>query len=81
MARSYRHADRVVAVSEGVAADTRHLTGLTADICVQLTAMDAYIRGYRIRVPANCTAAESPERKEAALDYMGRVLKCDTAPL
>ena len=31
MARSYRHADRVVAVSEGVAADTRHLTGLTAD--------------------------------------------------
>lgn len=57
------------------------LTGLTADICVQLTAMDAYIRGYRIRVPANCTAAESPERKEAALDYMGRVLKCDTAPL
>ncbi len=57
------------------------LAGLATDICVQLTAMDAYIRGYRIRVPANCTAAESPERKEAALDYMGRVLKCDTAPL
>lgn len=31
MARSYRHADRVVAVSQGVADDTRRLTGLASD--------------------------------------------------
>lgn len=62
---------------------TRTLTvcGIAADICVQLTAMDAFQRGFRLRVPADCTAAESPERLAAALGYMERVLGCDTAPV
>lgn len=56
------------------------ICGLATDICVQLTAMDAFLREYRVWVPADCNAAESREDKEAALAYMAGVLKCDTAP-
>lgn len=56
------------------------ITGLATDICVQMTAMDAFLRDYRIKVPANCTAAESLERKQVALGYMREILRCDIAP-
>lgn len=59
------HAERVIIV------------GLATDICVQLTAMDANMRGFKIWVPADCTAAESPAQKRAALAYMQRVLRAD----
>ncbi len=52
------------------------LVGLSADICVHLTAMDAYMRGYKLWVPADCIAAESSESKAAALRHMSTVLKC-----
>jgi nicotinamidase-related amidase len=44
---------------------------------VQLTAMDAFLREYRIRVPSDCTSAESGPAKDAALEYMASILKCD----
>lgn len=53
------------------------IAGLATDICVQLSAMDANLRGYQLWVPADCTAAESPALKRDALDYMARVLKAD----
>lgn len=53
------------------------LCGVAADMCVQLTAADAFLRGYEVWVPADCTAAETPQAKAAALRYMARVLKCD----
>lgn len=53
------------------------LAGLAADICVQLTAMDANLRGYALWVPSDCTAAESDAAKAASLAYMKRVLKAD----
>lgn len=53
------------------------LCGLAADMCVQLTAADAFLRGFRVWVPSDCTAAETPEQKAAALKYMRTVLKCD----
>jgi nicotinamidase-related amidase len=53
------------------------LCGLAADICVQLTAADAFLRGFEVWVPADCTAAESPAAKAAALRYMQTILKCD----
>jgi nicotinamidase-related amidase len=62
---------------------TRELVicGLATDICVQLTAMDAFLREYdSIWVPSDCTAAESEEAKAASLAYMASVLKCDTSP-
>lgn len=56
------------------------ICGLATDICVQMTAMDAFLREYRIWVPSDCTAAESEPTKTASLAYMANVLKCDTAP-
>jgi nicotinamidase-related amidase len=60
--------------------ETRELVicGLATDMCVQLTAGDAFLREFDTWVPADCTAAESTAAKTASLDYMASVLKCDT---
>lgn len=58
-------------------AHTLVLAGLATDICVQITAMDATLRGYKLWVPSDCTAAESDTARKTALDYMKRVLKAD----
>ena len=59
---------------------TRNLVvaGLATDICVQLTAMDANLRGYNLWVPSDCTASESAGLESASLRYMKRVLKAHT---
>jgi nicotinamidase-related amidase len=56
------------------------ICGLATDICVQLTAMDAFLREFTIRVPSDCTAAESEQAKAASLAYMASILKCDVSP-
>lgn len=56
------------------------IVGLAADLCVQITAMDAHLRGYRVWVPPDCTAAETAARKDAAIEYLGAVLGCDVSP-
>ncbi len=56
------------------------LTGLATDNCILFTAMDAYVRGYRLWVPADCTAAESSTAKDHALEHMRRVLKAEIRP-
>ncbi len=56
------------------------ICGLAADICVQITAMDAFLREFKVWVPSDCTAAESPQAKAASLAYMSEILKCDTSP-
>ena len=54
------------------------LAGLATDICVQMTAADAFLRGYQgVWVPSDCTAAESTKARNASLAYMRDVLKCD----
>jgi nicotinamidase-related amidase len=56
------------------------LAGLATDMCVQMTAADAFLRGYEgVWVPSDCTAAETPAAKAASLKYMKDVLKCDVA--
>jgi nicotinamidase-related amidase len=55
------------------------ICGLATDMCVQLTAADAFLREYRTWVPCDCTAAESPDAKEAALAYMAEILRCDVS--
>lgn len=52
------------------------VVGLSTDICVHLTAMDAYMHGYKLWVPGDCTAAESRVSKESCLRQMSRVFKC-----
>ncbi len=56
---------------------TRELvaTGLATGLCVQFSAMGAFVRGYRLWVPGDCTAAETPKRKHAALAWMARALR------
>jgi nicotinamidase-related amidase len=56
------------------------ICGLATDMCVQLTAMDAFLREYPAWVPADCTAAESAEAKGSSLAYMANVLKTDVRP-
>jgi nicotinamidase-related amidase len=54
------------------------LCGLAADICVQMTAADAFLRGgFDVWVPADCIAAETPQAKATAVKYMATILKCD----
>ena len=52
------------------------VVGLATDMCVHLTAMDAYMQGYKVWVPGDCTAAESAASKAESLRLMARVLKC-----
>jgi nicotinamidase-related amidase len=56
------------------------ICGLATDMCVQLTAGDAFLREYPCWVPADCNAAESPKAKKASLAFMADVLKCDVRP-
>lgn len=61
-------------------AHTLVLTGLASNICVLFTANDAYQRGYRLVVPSDCVAANTPAESCAALEQMRVVLKADTRP-
>ena len=54
------------------------LAGYSADNCVMITAIDAYMRDFELFVPPDCIASASPEDKQHALEYMKRVLKVDT---
>jgi nicotinamidase-related amidase len=56
------------------------ICGLATDMCVQMTAADAFLREYKLWVPADCTAAETEEAESTALAYIGRVFKCDVHP-
>lgn len=54
------------------------LCGLTTDSCVLFTANDAYLRGFEIIVPADCSAAITMSRHATALGQMRRTLKATT---
>jgi nicotinamidase-related amidase len=54
-----------------------YVCGLAADMCVQLTAADAFMRGYKVWAPADCTAAETTSAKASAIKHMATILKCD----
>jgi nicotinamidase-related amidase len=53
------------------------LTGLTADMCVLITAVDAHMRDFEISVPRDCTASMSDAVNREALRYMARVPHAD----
>jgi nicotinamidase-related amidase len=52
------------------------IAGLATDICVHLTAMDAFLHGYAVWVPSDCSAAETASWERQASQHMQRVLKC-----
>jgi nicotinamidase-related amidase len=61
-------------------ARTLVLTGLTGDTCVLFTAHDAYMRDYRLVVPADCVASIDPEANRQALRHLARVCDADVSP-
>ena len=65
---------------EYLEAKTLILTGIAGNICVLFTANDAYMRDFRIYVPSDCTASNTMEDNEHALEIMEQVLKADTTP-
>jgi len=65
---------------EHLQARTLILCGLLTDVCVLFTAQDAYLRGYRIVVPADCVVARTTAEGTRALAHMQRVLDADTRP-
>ena len=65
---------------EHLQARTLILCGLLTDVCVLFTAQDAYMRGYRILVPADCVVARTAAEGTRALAHMHRVLDADTRP-
>jgi nicotinamidase-related amidase len=56
------------------------ITGLASEWCVLFTAMDAYVRGYRLVVPQDCIASADRARHAQAVDYLQGVLGADVAP-
>ena len=59
-------------------ANTLILTGVTGDICVLFTANDAYMRDFRLIVPADCVASCNANDNAHALAQMRKVLKANT---
>ncbi len=54
------------------------LCGISANMCVQFTAADAYMRGFKLHIPADCVASHTPDDNDRALQYMNKVLQADT---
>ncbi|CAA9892509.1 Uncharacterized isochorismatase family protein YaaI [Candidatus Methylobacter favarea] len=61
-------------------AETLIITGLTADVCILMTAADAFLRDYKLLVPSDCTASINANDHQQALSYIKRVLRADTRP-
>jgi nicotinamidase-related amidase len=55
---------------EHIGAHTLVLAGFATDLCIAFTANDAHMRGYRVAAPADCTAANTPALKRAALTHV-----------
>jgi nicotinamidase-related amidase len=54
------------------------LTGIAGNNCVLFTANDAYMRDFKIFVPADCIVSNTEDENEHALKQMENVLKADT---
>jgi nicotinamidase-related amidase len=65
---------------EHLGARTLILTGFAGNQCVLFTAQDAYVRDFRLVVPADCVASNAAGDNRAALRHMAKVLGADTTP-
>src|SRR5690349_9098000 len=53
------------------------LTGIAGNNCVLFTANDAYMRDFKLFVPADCVVSNTEEENQHALTQMQTVLKAD----
>jgi nicotinamidase-related amidase len=58
-------------------AGTLILTGIAGNSCVLVTAQDAHTRGFRLTIPADCTASISRDDNAWALRHCARWLRAD----
>ena len=56
------------------------LTGIAGNNCVLFTANDAYMRDFKVFVPADSVVSNTEEENRYALKQMETVLKADTRP-
>jgi nicotinamidase-related amidase len=59
---------------EYIGAGTLIITGFATNLCVLFTANDAYMRGYDVVVPADCTASNTVALTRAALAHVSTSL-------
>jgi nicotinamidase-related amidase len=61
--------------------DALVLAGVAADSCVLATGLDAKMREFRVWAPNDCTAANTPLRKQRALELLRTAVQADTRAL
>jgi nicotinamidase-related amidase len=54
------------------------VTGIAGNNCVLFTANDAYMRDFKVFIPADCVVSNTEEENRHALEQMETVLKADT---
>jgi nicotinamidase-related amidase len=79
-ARSGFRASPLRMLLDELEAHTLILTGVALDVCVLATATDANRLGYRLFVPSDCVASETPGRRMASLKLLRDSLQVDTRP-
>ena len=57
---------------------TTVITGFATGNCVLFTAVEAYMRDFRVILPSDCVADQTQEEHSAALRKMRRVIKAKT---
>ena len=68
---------RLEAVLKKSGATLLTITGCVTNICVMLIATEAVVRGYKVRVPADCCAWLDKDMHEFALRQMAEVIKAE----
>jgi nicotinamidase-related amidase len=56
------------------------LTGIAGNNCVLFTANDAYMRDYKLFIPADCVVSNSEQANQYALAQMKEILKATVNP-
>lgn len=56
------------------------IAGFATNMCVLFTANDAYMRGFEVIVPSDCTASNSGALTRAALSHISTALRGRTKP-
>ena len=56
------------------------VVGWLGNNCVLFSASDAYMRDYKLIIPADCTASIDPRDNAIALQQMKKVLKASISP-
>ena len=62
-----------------IGAERLIIAGFATNLCVLFTANDAYMRGFEVVVPADCTASNSSQLTRAALAHISLALRARTS--